>query len=301
MQWGLPVHVSVEPTSFCNLRCPECPTGLRALHRPSGFIDMDTYRRIIDELARHAIFLTLYFQGEPYLHPQFEELVEYAVGRGLYVTTSTNGHYLTEERAVRTVRSGLHRLIVSIDGITQETYSAYRVGGSLERVIKGVRRLRQARERLGSRTPVLVWQFLVVKPNEHEVERARLLAKKWGFDRFQVKTAQIYDYKNGNPLIPTVDRYSRYRRLPDGTYTIKNPLHNQCWRLWTGCVITWDGRVVPCCFDKDARYQMGNIAEKPLAEIWHNGHYSHFRRQILKGRKHIDICTNCSEGTRIWA
>ena len=115
------------------------------------------------------------------------------------------------------------------------------------------------------------------------------------------KTAQMYDYKHGNELIPEQEKYSRYKKQTDGTYKIKNELSNHCWKLWHSCVITWDGKIVPCCFDKDAKHQLGDLNKRSLAEIWRNDAYQTFRKKILQSRKEIDICTNCSEGTKVWA
>jgi radical SAM protein with 4Fe4S-binding SPASM domain len=115
------------------------------------------------------------------------------------------------------------------------------------------------------------------------------------------KTAQVYNYENGNPLIPENEKYSRYRRNSDGHYEVKNSLDNHCWRLWSACVITWDGKVVPCCFDKDAEHQLGNLNEASLQEIWNGERYRSFRSQLFRSRKEIDICANCSEGTKVWA
>ena len=80
----------------------------------------------------------------------------------------------------------------------------------------------------------------------------------------------------------------------------KNALHNHCWRLWHATVISWDGLVVPCCFDKDAQHTLGDLKGKSFKEVWHNDKYKRFREQVLLGRKNIDICANCSEGTRVW-
>ncbi|MFN8396137.1 MAG: SPASM domain-containing protein [Bacteroidia bacterium] len=88
---------------------------------------------------------------------------------------------------------------------------------------------------------------------------------------------------------------------PDGKYVLKNKLLNQCWKLWMGCEITWDGRVLPCCFDKDAQYEMGKLPETDFSTIWNSPKYKDFRARLVKSRKSIDICTNCSEGTEIWA
>jgi radical SAM protein with 4Fe4S-binding SPASM domain len=203
--------------------------------------------------------------------------------------------------AKRTVESGLDRLLVSIDGTTQETYQQYRVGGRLEKVIAGAREVVEWKRRLGSRTPFIVFQFLVVRPNEHQVEEVRRLGREIGADAVWLKTAQVYDYENDpNGLIPENDRYSRYRKGGDGRRVPKNRLLNHCWKLWHANVITWDGLVVPCCFDKDAQHRLGSLAGQSFREVWSNGEYRRFRSALMKGRKNIDICSNCSEGTRVW-
>lgn len=298
---GNPMKIGFEPTTSCNLRCPECPSGLRSFTRPTGMSDIELFRSVMDQLHKDLIYLLIYFQGEPYLHPKFLEMVGYARERGVYTATSTNGHYLTEARAKQTIESGLSELIVSIDGTTQETYQAYRVGGKLEKVKEGVKRLVKAREEAGAKHPFIILQFLVVRPNEHQIEEVKALGKELGVDKVAFKTAQIYDYEKGSDLIPTIDRYSRYKQQPDGSYRIKNKLHNQCWKLWHGAEITWDGRVLPCCFDKDAQYEMGILTEQSFNEIWRSAPYQQFRGQLLNSRKSIDICQNCTEGTQVWA
>lgn len=299
-QWGLPITVSLEPTTSCNLRCPECPSGLRAFTRPIGMLQKDFFGETIQALHQHLVYLYFYFQGEPYLNPDFLDMVSHAAKLGIYTVTSTNAHFLTDTNARRTVESGLDRIIVSIDGTTQETYQAYRVGGKLEKVLNGTRRLVHWKRQLRSRTPHIVFQFLVVKPNEHQIEEVKTLAKELGVDAVAFKTAQVYDYEHGNPLIPNNERYSRYKQLPDGTYRVKNKLLNHCWKMWHSCVITWDGRVVPCCFDKDASHQLGNLRQTPFADIWQGEAYQRFRASVLRSRKEIDICANCSEGTEVW-
>ena len=131
-----PISLAIEPTTSCNLRCPECPSGLRSFTRPTGMLDPDFLRSVIDQVHRDVAYLVFYFQGEPFLHPQFTDLVRYAKSKRIYTATSTNAHYLSPEKARETVASGLDRLIISIDGTTQDTYSQYRVGGSLEKVLE---------------------------------------------------------------------------------------------------------------------------------------------------------------------
>jgi radical SAM protein with 4Fe4S-binding SPASM domain len=298
---GFPISMAIEPTTSCNLRCPECPSGLRQFTRPIGMLEPTFFKSTIDAVYKELLYLTFYFQGEPYLNPNFLEMVKYASEKGIYTSTSTNAHYLNEEQSAKTVESKLDRLIISIDGTTQETYEQYRIGGSLQKVIDGTKHIIAAKKRLKSKTPHIVFQFLVVKPNEHQLNDVQLLAKELGVDEVVFKTAQVYNFENGNPLIPDNIKYSRYKKNNDGTYSIKNKLLNQCWRMWSSCVVTWDGVVVPCCFDKDAKHQLGDLKQQSFKELWNSEKYQNFRQSILKSRQEIDICKNCSEGTKVWA
>lgn len=292
--------MAIEPTTSCNLRCPECPSGLRQFTRPTGMLEPVFFKSTIDSVYKELIYLTFYFQGEPYLNPNFLDMVKYASDKGIYTSTSTNAHYLTSEQAKKTVESKLDRLIISIDGTTQETYEQYRIGGSLQKVIDGTKNIVAAKKELKSKTPHIVFQFLVVKPNEHQLNDVEELANELGVDEVVFKTAQVYDFENGNPLIPVNEKYSRYKKRADGTYVIKNELLNQCWRMWSSCVVTWDGLVVPCCFDKDAKHQLGDLKKQAFRELWRSGKYQDFRHAVLRSRQEIDICKNCSEGTRVW-
>jgi radical SAM protein with 4Fe4S-binding SPASM domain len=301
IQWGLPISISFEPTTSCNLRCPECPSGLREFTRPTGMLQKDFFRQTIDDIHKELLYLIFYFQGEPYLNPDFLDMVKYAHDKGIYTATSTNAHYLTDERARKTVESGLDRLIISIDGTTQDVYAQYRVGGKLEKVLEGARNIVKWKKALNSKTPFVFFQFLVVKPNEHQIEAVKQLGKEIGVDQVRLKTAQVYDYENDpNQLIPSIDKYSRYQKDRKGKMQVKSGLQNHCWKLWHANVITWDGIVVPCCFDKDAMHHLGNLNMQSFKQIWQNDNYRQFRKELMTSRKKIDICANCSEGLSIW-
>lgn len=298
---GLPISLSIEPTTSCNLRCPECPSGLRSFTRPTGMMPMDVYEKTILELSPTLMYLILYFQGEPYLHPEFFQMISLASGNDIYTATSTNGHYLNGQNAKTTVSSGLDRLIISVDGTTQETYENYRIGGNLEKVLDGARQVVSWKKQMQSPTPHLVFQFLVVKQNEHQLSELQQIAKDIGIDQVTFKTAQIYNYKNGSDLIPTQDRYARYRQLGNGKWELKNDLEDRCWKMWHSSVVTWDGKIVPCCFDKDAKHQLGSMTNNTFEDIWNGVEYNNFRRSLFQSRKSIDICQNCTEGTKIFA
>jgi radical SAM protein with 4Fe4S-binding SPASM domain len=264
-------------------------------------LNNDFFSRTINDLHKDLLYLIFYFQGEPYLNPDFLKMVQFAHQKGIYTATSTNAHYLTDEKARETVESGLDRLIISIDGTTQDVYEQYRVGGQLSKVLEGTRRIVYWKKKLNSRTPFIFFQFLVVKPNEHQLDDIRKIGKEIGVDQVRFKTAQVYDYENDpHQLIPTIDKYSRYKQDSAGNRQVKSGLRNQCWKLWHANVITWDGLVVPCCFDKDATHRLGNLQTQSFREVWQSEAYRDFRNQLTNGRKNIDICSNCSEGLKVW-
>lgn len=298
--WGKPFTVSIEPTTACNLGCSECPSGLKSFTRPTGKIDLEVNKKLIQNLGKQLFYINYYFQGEPFLHPQFLELIKEAKRNKIYTATSTNAHFITEKKAEEIVASGLDRLIISIDGLTQKTYESYRVHGKLEKVIEGAKHLVEAKRKANSSTPSLIFQFLVVKPNEHEVEGIFELAKELKIDEVRLKSAQVYDYENGHELIPENEKYARYKRQSDGTYRMKYKTSNHCWRMWSSCVLTWDAKVVPCCFDKDATTILGSAVTENFDQIWKSPVYNDFRLAVLTKRNQIEICKNCSEGAKVW-
>ena len=299
IHWGNPFALSIEPTTSCNLRCPECPSGLRSFTRPVGSMEYDFYKDIIDQCRSFLSYLILYFQGEPYLNPRFLDLVNYASQNGIYTVSSTNAHFLDDVNAKKTILSGLDKIIISLDGLDQASYERYRIGGNYDKVINGIQKLVYWKEKLNKRKPRIVLQFLILRTNQHQINDIKKLSHELRVDQLVLKTAQVYNLDRGSEIIPDDDRLSRYKRI-HGTYIIKNNLENKCWRMWSSSVITWDGKLVPCCFDKDAKYVFGNLREKRFSEIWNNEIHSLFRKQILSSRKNTDICQNCTEGSNIW-
>ena len=298
--WGKPFALSIEPTTACNLGCPACPSGLKAFSRPTGKIELYQHQNWLSQVFGSVFYINYYFQGEPFLHPQFLELIKEAKRKKIYTATSTNAHFIDEKKAKEIVASGLDRLIISIDGLTQETYESYRIHGKLDKVIAGSKALVQAKKKAQSSTPHLIFQFLVVKANEHQITEVQELATEIGIDEVRFKTAQVYDYEHGNELIPDNEAYSRYVKQKDGTYRFKYKGGNSCWRMWSSSVLTWDGQVVPCCFDKDAHHTLGSLQEQSFESIWKSEAYRSFRNSVLQDRNSIEICTNCSEGAKVW-
>lgn len=293
-----PTFVSIEPAAICQLRCPECPVGnptLRhtSLHKESLLLSMERFETILKEIQSTAHTIQFYFQGEPLLNPQLPEMIQRARQAGLWTTISTNAQALTPTLAQQLVDSGIHRIIVSIDGFSQASYEAYRVGGSLTKALDGLRFLQEAK-RKSHRHCTIVLQVLRLQSNEHEWAWIKSHYRALGADRLEMKTAQLYDYENGHPLMPTDPRYSRYVRSSDGKYRLRYRTAGACRRLWMGCVITTDGQVLPCCYDKSAQYAYGNMKDGSIRAHFSSKKAQHFRYRVLSHDSTISICQNCA-------
>ena len=238
----------------------------------------------------------LYHQGEPYLNKDFLEFVRLAKAKNIYCTTSSNGHYFTEENIRNTIESGLDSMIVSIDGTEQESYETYRVRGDLKKVIEGSRRFMEVKKELGIKTPLIAWQFLVMQHNEHEIPTIKQLAKQVGVDRLLIKNIEVRSEKEAKIWLPKQDKYRRYD-FDGEQLQVKNNDKESCPRPWLSTLINWDGSMVPCCFDKNGQYEMGNINEADTLEsLWRGEGFEKFRTQLATDRKGIDMCRNCNQG-----
>ena len=288
-----PSFISVEPYNFCQLQCPECPVSQRKATE-KAFINEKVYFKTIDELKYKLIHVIFYFQGEPLLNKKLPEMIQYAHKQRIFTSTSTNAQALNPEMAREIVLSGLDKLIISIDGSTQEVYEQYRVGGDHEKAISGVRNIVEWKRQLKSITPFVEIQFVVFKTNEHQMREMKTLSKSLNADRLVFKTAQLYDFENGHKLLTSIDKYARYKKMANGKYAIKSKLQNRCWRMWSGSVLNANNDLVPCCFDKNSSHTFGNLKGNSFLSVWHNKKATDFRASILQNRKQYDMCRNCT-------
>ena len=290
-----PFFLSIEVANYCNLHCPECPVGTRQISKADmKTVDLSLYKRLVDEMKPTLAHLILYFQGEPLLNKQLPTLIEYAHKAGIFTSTSTNGQLLTKDYAKLLVESGLDKLIVSVDGATQEIYEKYRKGGKLDKVLNGIGYLDFWKKEMNSITPIIEIQFLVLKTNEHQMADMRKLSKSMNADRLAFKTAQLYDFDYGSERMTTLKRYSRYKQEKTGKYVLKANQANRCFRLWSGGVVNAKGEVLPCCYDKMSEFSFGNMVDKDYSACRQSDNASDFRKSILQNRKQYEICRNCT-------
>jgi radical SAM protein with 4Fe4S-binding SPASM domain len=290
----MPVSAGIELTNLCNLKCPECSSGSGLMKREKGFMKEELYEKIVSEAGKYLFNINLYFQGEPMMHPAFFRFIELSGKTG--ITVATNGHFLSKENCSKLVRSGISKLIVSLDGMDSDTYTIYRVNGDFEKVVNGIKNVSEEIIKTGSSLELEI-QFLVNRYNESQIPGVRKFAKQV-HSSLKLKSMQVINPARTEAWMPADEKFRRYSKKTGGAFIRKNSLNNHCFRLWMNPVITWDGKVIPCCFDKDADYIMGDLNESSFMEIWHGEKFKTFRNSVLNDRKNMEICRNCTTGLK---
>ncbi|MFO7788982.1 MAG: SPASM domain-containing protein [Bacteroidales bacterium] len=292
--WGKPITLSIEISGNCQLHCPECPLG-NGKHRCRPLMSYELFEAIIGQSKKHLWMVSLYFQGEPLLHAGAYKFIALLKKHSIYTSVSTNGNFDNPALAKKLVQAGLDELIVSVDGADQESYASYRIGGSLEKVVAFMKNIRQAKKQSGKSKPRVIMQSIVMRQNEKSISALRNMAKQSGAT-LRLKSMQII-IPNQIGNLPEEPKLRRYN-IKNGRAVIKNPLRNHCWRMFRNPVITSQGDVLPCCFDKAGKYKMGNVNHMTFSEIWQSDAYRAFIKKVFTDRKNTDICTNCTEGTK---
>jgi MoaA/NifB/PqqE/SkfB family radical SAM enzyme len=282
-----PVMAMVEPSLACNLRCPACPTGLQLGLRPAASLDPVLYRAIIDEIGDYVFHLAMYNWGEPLLHKETPEFVAYAKGRGISITMSSNlSLKLTDDYVERLVKSGLDELLVGLDGATAETYERYRRRGSFDLVRANMQKIQETKARLGLKTPHVVWQFLVFRHNEHEIEEARARYREFGADSILVGGAEMPEPEYAEGFAPAENPvYNRYH--PDHPVQVKErwvrEADKPCTWLYGTFVMNPNGQVSPCCATADEKDDFGTYAAGRFLEVWNAARFRQARGLFRRG------------------
>ncbi len=289
---GPPRHISMEVTSFCNLRCPMCKLGQKSLGRDVGLMDYDKYCKLLDEISPFVSQISFPWYGEPFTRKDLGQFVRYASEKGMVVQVQTNGTYLNKCEIDYLVECNVRSIIIAIDGLEQKTYEIYRVGGDLAQVIAGVKRLVSLRQERRSIYPQRIqMNFLVMKHNEHELPYVEEFGKELGVDRVKIKSAHVDRTKEGVEFLPTNPKYCRY----DETMHLKSKRDKVrgCSDLWRSTVVSWDGTMGLCCIDYDCEYSPGNVFDDGFFKVWFGDKMRQLRRRVLTDKANIEICKRC--------
>lgn len=289
---GHPYILIVDPLNVCNLRCPLCPTGTGDLDRRQQRMDYEVFTRTIDQMAPWAYEVNLHNWGESLLHPRIFDMIAYANANNLATNMSTNFNRVSDEKIDKLIASGLEYLILSIDGISQDVYSKYRVRGNIDKVLRNVRKLVRRKQELGSSTPFIEWQFILFKHNAHELERARVIADEIGVDRFRVIPPGIpFAAKEPKKL---KDEWF-YRDDEGKIEAFKGNVPTSCFYLYRSMTTNPDGGTAPCCIVYGDKNDFGDMRTQDFDDIWNNDKYLSARNLFRKGGRGVEptICDGC--------
>lgn len=292
--WAFPTHLQVEPTNICNLRCPLC--HIVTDNKSGGFLSLENFKKLIDEIGDYLLFLHFWGWGEPFLNKDFFSMILYAKNKGIKIITSTNGHFFEEEENIdRLIDSGLDTLVFAVDGIDKETYETYRKNGDFEKVLRGLQLLVRRRKERGVSLPLINLRMLVTRHNEHQVMQMRELAEKIGVDMLTLKTLCSFDNKTeGETLVPCNREYRRFEYDDKGKPIRKK---NSCKKMWNHPTVYLDGTVVPCDYYTGHEFSLGNVFSangQGFRRVWFGKDFRQFRARFLKGERSGLRCENCS-------
>ena len=291
---GFPFMLQIEPTNTCNLSCPLCPVGRNELNRKPRHMKLEEFKAIIDNMEEYLLFLVLWNWGEPFMNPELPEMIKYASERGIKTVTSTNAHFLQNEKYVEEIlSSGLSNLIVAIDSLNEENYMVYRKKGDLNKAIFGIKNVIRLKRKMNSDTKINL-RMVIMKHNEHELSKMREFARKLEVDVFTVKTVNPSCGLSSldQEIIPSNPKYRRYQ-YKEGTFE-RIRINTHCARIWHMSNIFSNGDVVPCCYDYNSELKVGNIHEKPFSQIWNSPTYRNLRKKIYYRMDSISKCKECT-------
>lgn len=294
---GAPVSLFFEPTDICNLRCPLCATGSGSLAREKGILTYENFNILLGKFPSNIKSLYLWGQGEPFLAPDFIAMASRASEKGIKVFVSTNGHYLDDVSGI--IESDIYKLIVSLDGVTEEKYNFYRKGGDFNKVVNGIKALSELKKIAGA-GPIIEIQCLITKENADDLDSFRKFAFLIGADKVVFKTLQAASMPHGEDFLPDNPGFTRYIRNENSALKVKKHffMSRNCLRVYYSAQIDWQGNVLPCCFDKNSEFIMGNLFLNSFEEIWNSDKYVNFRKKIAEKGRIFSMCADCSEGLK---
>lgn len=277
-------RVNIEVSSKCNYRCVGCPNS--ELLRGNGDMESQLFFKIFEEIGNRVNQVMLWNYGEPLLHPEIDTLLEGIREYKCKKTMSTTGWKLSDFEDLSFMQS-LDEVIVSINGLTQDTYRTHQRGGKLAKVVRGVKKLSEAIDRSKTR---LIMQTLVTKDNIKQVDTTESFARDVGFSELVLKSFNVMDGKQEtfDKFVPSGTTYSRYMGATPANAPKPN-VNPPCLR-WM--VINWDGSVNPCCWDYRGDHILGNVKDNGVYAVWDSVLAKEHRLRVRENR-FLSICIDC--------
>ena len=312
-----PIHIQLEPTTYCNLNCASCGRSKYLTH--FAHLSPEHFRAIVSQIR--PLKITFSGTGEPFMNPQIFTMIAMAKDEfGCSINTTSNGTLLTEDLCEQIIRSRLDLLKISIDAATKETYYTLRRQDFFERILFGIRTLIELKKRHGVERPFIRFNYVISQENIDEIPRVLQLADTLGIDAIFFQFLWLLGIEERRETLIgglTFERYqhalkdaiaaSRACRVTTNLRDMQRKLplywqkyqstsvehHRICLLPWFSAYITQEGDMRPCCTCLHDYTTMGNLLESPLNEVWNGQKYQEFRRAIKAGKRPFPICETC--------
>jgi len=286
--------VIIEITSFCNLHCPLCPTAFS--NREKGIMPFSDFLKIAENLPSSIQNVDLYLSGEPLIDKDLFKMVTFLVNKNIHCSISTNGTLLGE-KIEEILDSGLSELIIGVDGATEDTYKQYRIGGNFPILINNIKKLVEERRKKNLKTPLIIFQYIVMKHTEKEVGMAIKLARDLEVDAISIISASLGTHHTdenerkrlASEYLPNDLSFSRY--YIDNAGMPRNRWQYNYCPLWRSPVILWNGDITVCCFDHNGLEVYGNVLKENFKEVWKAKEHFQAIEKILFRK--MTICKTC--------
>jgi MoaA/NifB/PqqE/SkfB family radical SAM enzyme len=313
-----PFDLSINPSTACQLACPNCETGNGSMTRPATKHDPRLHTHMLTGVVDELFIIRYFGTGESLLNKKFPELMEAIRGKEIFTFMTTNLSFrFTDNQIDEILLSGINLIGVSLDGITQETYARYRVNGEHDLVVSNMLRLIRRRDELGLKYPLIQWRYLVFQHNQHEIETVRKLAKDYKVDLLEfaegfapindpdapVTRLEKFDVRPtmSGPALDAATRSKNTimrRMLLQQTHEQKLPPANLKFQKcdWHYFSSYWypNGGVGPCCIATDISEDFGHITmDNDFSDVWNGSEYKDARALFQKGESSASFCRNC--------
>ena len=281
---GLPSYIWIEPTNYCNLSCIMCPTGAGKVHVKRGYMKLELFKNIIDEIHPHTSTIVLALSGESLMHPDLLEMIHYAEGHQVKVLLNTNATLIGREKASRLLESGISYISFAFDGYTKSMYEKARRGADFEKTLDNILGFLQMKKEMNLKKPYTVLSILNLNIEDTPDREKKEFLKKFDTLIDDIHIREVNSW--GNVFKETKD-------FPFEKFTESG---TPCGRLWNTIGITWNGEVVPCTYNMNHDYPLGNMQNLSLKKIWNSPRLLQLRQAMIDGNylEYSPLCENCT-------
>jgi radical SAM protein with 4Fe4S-binding SPASM domain len=278
-----PSFIWIEPTNYCNLRCIMCPNGTDNVYIEKGFMDIDFFKEIILDIKKYASTIWLALGGESLLHQDFGEMVRFSTHNGINVCLNTNATLLNKDMSHELLYSGIKYISFAFDGFSKTMYEKARRGATFEKTLHNILYFLNLKKISQKKYPYTILSILMLEVEAYNEKEKKTFLKQFDDLIDEVRLREVSTWG------------STFKDTNDFSYRENTNFAGPCSRLWSSICIAWNGDVLPCIYNMNHEYVVGNVKEKSLKEIWNSPKMIRLRKSMVENNYSdiSPICDNC--------